>query len=87
MSACSNNVVARASSLCSSTRGRETAYGAVDRSIPMATFGTKSEAASRVADSYSGRGNFEMDDGRKVKAAALPEVCSGERPFPSVALK
>lgn len=55
---------------------------------PMATLATKSEVASRAVDSsYSGRGNFETCDGRKVKAAALPEVCSGERPFPSIVLK
>jgi hypothetical protein len=53
----------------------------------MATFGTTSDAASRAADGASGRGNSETNDGPEVEATALPEICSGERPFPSIALE
>lgn len=45
------------------------------------------EAVARAADSYSGRGKFETDNGLEVRAAALPEVRSDERRFPSIALK
>jgi hypothetical protein len=69
------------------TREEEGTGVAVDRSVSMATFGTKSEAASRAADSASGRSNSETDYGREVKAAALLEICSAERPCPSIALE
>jgi hypothetical protein len=53
----------------------------------MATFGPKSDAASRAVDCASGRGNSEADDLPEVEATASAEICSGERPFPSIVLE
>src|SRR5258708_4832908 len=53
----------------------------------MATFGPKSDAASRAVDCASGPGNSGADDRPEVEAAASAEICSGERPFSSVVLE
>jgi hypothetical protein len=45
----------------------------------MTTFGTKSDAASRVTDAASGRGNSETDDGPEVEADPCRLVPTPER--------
>ena len=86
MSACWSKAFARASSLGSSTGERGAAPAGVDRSDTTVTFGSNCPTGSRAVDRSAG-GKSDADDRSGFETAAWTDVCSGDRPFPSVILE
>src|SRR3979409_268640 len=85
ISANRSNALARASSLCSSSRGRVASLVDVKRSVAVATFGLKSDAALPGVDRvHASAGESSALEDRKVDTTAPLESLSGERPFPSI---
>jgi hypothetical protein len=86
MSASRSNAFARASSLGSSTGEWGAAFAAVDCSDTTVTFGSNGPAGSRAVDRSAG-GKSAADGRSGFETAAWTDVCSGDRPFPSVILE